>query len=218
MAGRVNWGHFHLKGECFSIWSSQSRAGNPRSAGRRSRPLPGGRGRRSTSCGRCPGGSTAAGSLRCSWRMGLFLQNPNTCSITAACFLCCSRQPLHKLHSAIDRGGKGTREEWSEGKEWGTEPPTFLPASAEDGHVLQVHAQAAPHGQGLARVGLEGAADRAVGVRPEKSSRPLYNVASGSFTWPIKSLVHFLWRSPPQLLGAHFCTGEHEDLCCSSLP
>lgn len=126
MAGRVNWGHFHLKGECFSIWSSQSRAGNPRSAGRRSRPLPGGRGRRSTSCGRCPGGSTAAGSLRCSWRMGLFLQNPNTCSITAACFLCCSRQPLHKLHSAIDRGGK---ERGRNGARGGNEGLNHLPFS-----------------------------------------------------------------------------------------
>lgn len=44
---------------------------------------------------------------------------------------------------------------------------TFLSASVEDSHVFQVDAEAAPHGHGVASVGLQTAADGTVGVSPE---------------------------------------------------
>lgn len=48
-----------------------------------------------------------------------------------------------------------------------TDPATLFSASVEDSHVLQIHTQAAPHGQGLAGVGLEATANGTVRVRPE---------------------------------------------------
>lgn len=48
-----------------------------------------------------------------------------------------------------------------------TDPSTLFSASVEDCHVLQIHTQTAPHGQGLAGVGLEATANGAVRVRPE---------------------------------------------------
>lgn len=51
-----------------------------------------------------------------------------------------------------------------------TDRSTFFPASIEDSHVLQIHTQAAPYGQGLARVSLEATSDRAIRVRPETAA------------------------------------------------
>lgn len=48
---------------------------------------------------------------------------------------------------------------------------TFLSASVEDSHVFQVDAEAAPHGHGVASVGLQTAADGTVGVSPEVGDR-----------------------------------------------
>lgn len=47
-----------------------------------------------------------------------------------------------------------------------TDPSTLFSASVEDSHVLQIHTQTAPHGQGLAGVSLEATANGTVRVRP----------------------------------------------------
>lgn len=51
-----------------------------------------------------------------------------------------------------------------------TDQSTFFPASTEDSHVLQIHTQTAPHGQGFACVSLEATSDRAIRVCPETAA------------------------------------------------
>lgn len=85
-----------------------------------------------------------------------------------------------------------------------TDWSTLFSSSVEDSHILQIHTQTTPHGQGLAGVSLEATANRTIRVRPET-----VNSHFRMCIWLSSSLL--------QLSFAHFGTEQHMDLCCSSL-